>query len=36
MKKFIKIVALVVCLTLVEPAITPSIEVETVEAATKK
>ena len=36
MKKFIKIVALVVCLTLVEPAITPSIGVETVEAATKK
>lgn len=36
MKKFIKIVALAVCLTLVEPAITPSIGVETVEAATKK
>lgn len=36
MKKFIKIVAFAICLTLVEPVITQSIGVENVEAATKK
>ena len=36
MKKFIKTLAIVLCLSMVTPVVAPSIGIETVEAATKK